>query len=314
MSLEIETPTSDASTVNQQTQSPSPGVEGEFVEPTDEDIQIKPWKYVGYRGYSKFLASDDDLLIFRRFSVLNTRTLLLLQDQICELEQELLEVDRIYGSKNSEDYNNGTFRDDLEDRTELLGKITSTISQYNALLLQQSALRNHPNAPQRDIKNINRWHYNHGWKAIDKEETQYLQRTDDLVSITQKEKTPLRQFIDKSRRLRTLRIWQQPGNNNTNEGPQHDRDQDVSYYSDKRIDTFTSLTIVFIGIAMLLTPIWILQSLQAPTTKLVVITIFILAFLITLSYAMVTKPFEALGATAAYAAVLMVFLQVGKDG
>ncbi|KAK8850954.1 hypothetical protein PGQ11_013433 [Apiospora arundinis] len=314
MSLEIETPTSDSLTVNQHTQSPSSIVEAQFVEPTDEDIQIKPWKYVGYRGYSKFLASDDDLLIFRRFSVLNTRTLLLLQDQICELEQELLEVDRIYGSKNSEDYNNGTFRDDLEDRTELLGKITSTISQYNALLLQQSALRNHPNAPQRDIKNINRWHYNHGWKAIDKEETQYLQQTDDLVSITQKDKTPLRQFIDKSRRLRTLRIWQLPGNNNTNAGPQHDRDQDVSYYSDKRIDTFTSLTIVFIGIAMLLTPIWILQSLQAPTTKLVVITIFILAFLITLSYAMVTKPFEALGATAAYAAVLMVFLQVGQDG
>ncbi|KAK7999430.1 hypothetical protein PG990_012030 [Apiospora arundinis] len=288
MSLEIETPTSDSLTVNQHTQSPSSRVEAQFVEPTDEDIQIKPWKYVGYRGYSKFLASDDDLLIFRRFSVLNTRTLLSLQDKICELEQELYEVDKIYGGKNSEDYNNGTFRNDLQDRTELLGKITSTISQYNALLLQQSALRNHPNAPQRDIKNINRWHYNHGWKAIDKEETQYLQQTDDLVSITQKDKTPLR--------------------------PQHDRDQDVSYYSDKRIDTFTSLTIVFIGIAMLLTPIWILQSLQAPTTKLVVITIFILAFLITLSYAMVTKPFEALGATAAYAAVLMVFLQVGKDG
>ena len=159
-------------------------------------------------------------------------------------------------------------------------------------------MRKHHTAPERDIKNINRWHYNHGDQAIASEERNYLEQKDDLISITEKDKTPLRQFIDKFRRLRTLRIWQQP-NSDSIASPPCDRDQDVSYYSDKRIDTFTSLTIVLIGIAMLLTPIWILQALQAPTTKLVVITIFILAFLITLSYAMVTKPFEALGATAA---------------
>lgn len=74
----------------------------------------------------------------------------------------------------------------------------------------------------------------------------------------------------------------------------------MAYYSDKRINNFTSMTIVFIGIAMLLTPIWIPQALHSATPKLIVITIFILAFLVTLSYAMVTKPFEALGSTAAW--------------
>ena len=54
-----------------------------------------------------------------------------------------------------------------------------------------------------------------------------------------------------------------------------------------------------LGITMLITPIWILQSLNTMQSKLVVITIFIFVFLLVLSLAMVAKPFEALGTTAA---------------
>ncbi|KAI0376858.1 hypothetical protein F5Y04DRAFT_197205 [Hypomontagnella monticulosa] len=62
---------------------------------------------------------------------------------------------------------------------------------------------------------------------------------------------------------------------------------------------------------MLIAPLWILQYLESPTYKLVVITLFVFTFLLTLSFAMAARPFEALGATAAYAAVLTVFLQFG---
>ncbi|KAK7913889.1 hypothetical protein PG985_011592 [Apiospora marii] len=306
MSSRTLTPISDTLAVPQVTPEPSASVQAQIDEPSEQDIQTKPWKYVGYRGYSDFIASDKDLLIFRRFSVLNSRTLLSLQDKVCELEEELHELDRRYGNKNGGDFNNGTIRGDLPDRTELLGKIASALSQYkDSQLPQQSALGKFATAPQRDTKNINRWHYNHGDQAIAAEEMQYLQHTSDLISITEKDKTPLRQLIDSSRRLRTLAIWRLLN-------PQHNGNQDVAYYSDKRIENFASMIIVLIGIAMLLTPIWILQALHSPINKLVVITIFILAFLVTLSYAMVTKPFEVLGATAAYAAVLMVFLQVGE--
>lgn len=51
---------------------------------------------------------------------------------------------------------------------------------------------------------------------------------------------------------------------------------------------------------MLITPIWILQALTELKPKLAVITGFIFIFLLVLSLAMVAKPFEALGATAAY--------------
>lgn len=49
------------------------------------------------------------------------------------------------------------------------------------------------------------------------------------------------------------------------------------------------------------------------TKRLGVITAFILLFTSLLASATVAKPFEVLAATAAYSAVLMVFLQIGNQ-
>ncbi|KAM6507368.1 hypothetical protein FSOLCH5_012585 [Fusarium solani] len=87
----------------------------------------------------------------------------------------------------------------------------------------------------------------------------------------------------------------------------------VSYYSDSRMDKTASVVIVAVGIVMLITPIWVLQAMDGLRAKLGVITAFVLIFLLVLSFAMASKPFEALGATAAYAAVLMVFTQLGES-
>jgi hypothetical protein len=34
-----------------------------------EDLRKKPWKYIGYRGFSKFIASDNDFFYFPVVSV-----------------------------------------------------------------------------------------------------------------------------------------------------------------------------------------------------------------------------------------------------
>lgn len=160
-------------------------------------------------------------------------------------------------------------------------------------LIQQTALKKYPKTPNRDRKNLRNWHGNHDLAAIDKDEQKYLDH-DDLVSVAYMEKTPLRKAIDSSLRLRTLPIWK----NKEVEAPDYDA-QEVSYYSDKRMDAFASAMITAIGVTMLITPIWILQSMKDLKSKLAVITAFIFVFLLVLSLAMVAKPFEALGATAA---------------
>lgn len=50
-------------------------------------------KHSGHRGSSEFIASDDELSVFRRFKVLGARNLLYLQSSMIELEARLKELD-----------------------------------------------------------------------------------------------------------------------------------------------------------------------------------------------------------------------------
>jgi hypothetical protein len=49
---------------------------------TIEEVQAKPWKYIGYPTFSKWMASDADFFVLRRFDDLNVRVILHMQ---CEL-------------------------------------------------------------------------------------------------------------------------------------------------------------------------------------------------------------------------------------
>jgi hypothetical protein len=48
-----------------------------------------PWKYTGYRIFSRWMATDNDFLIVRRFGNLNARIILSMQDDIVQLEEQL---------------------------------------------------------------------------------------------------------------------------------------------------------------------------------------------------------------------------------
>ena len=51
-------------------------------EPSQADIDRKPWKYTGYQSFSAFVASDNDFFVSRKFAALSARVLLGLQDQL----------------------------------------------------------------------------------------------------------------------------------------------------------------------------------------------------------------------------------------
>ncbi|KAI1781207.1 hypothetical protein F4818DRAFT_398330 [Hypoxylon cercidicola] len=153
-------------------------------------------------------------------------------------------------------------------------------------------MRQFSKVPSRDIKNIKRWHQEYDNRVIDDVELSYLDQN-DLICLSQNDKTPLRQLLDSSLRLRTLSIWRDTSR------PTMGSSGHVSYFSDKKMNAFVSMMIVFIGTAMLIIPIWILERQDDLERKLIVITVFIFIFLVALSSVMATKPFEALGATAA---------------
>lgn len=124
-------PVSTAAEQNQSVEENDFGGKGQKSIPEEADIRLKPWKYVGYKGYSAFISSDDDFFILRRFDTLNVRVALSQQDELSSLETELIEMDEKFSRKDSEDIDNGTFRGDLEERTALLANIARKVRRYS---------------------------------------------------------------------------------------------------------------------------------------------------------------------------------------
>jgi hypothetical protein len=100
---------------------------------TEEEIEAKPWKYIGYKGYADFIASENDFYIVRRFRSLNTRIALALQDQVSVLEEQLDELDKEYSRREAVDLHNGSFRDDRENRIALVEVICEKLMKYSEL-------------------------------------------------------------------------------------------------------------------------------------------------------------------------------------
>jgi hypothetical protein len=97
-----------------------------------DDLTQKPWKYLGYRAFSDLIASDDSLLMVRRFSVLTARVLLSLQDALTQDEEALETLERQLAAKDAADVHNGSFRQESQmKRRELLQEIDGKLRKYS---------------------------------------------------------------------------------------------------------------------------------------------------------------------------------------
>lgn len=94
----------------------------------------------------------------------------------------------------------------------------------------------------------------------------------------------------------------------------HIKSATTVYSSDEKFESFTTTSIIVIGLVMLLAPMWWLEFTSTSTVRLGIITGFICAFISIMSVATTNRPFEVVAATAAYAAVLMVFMQIDGKG
>lgn len=105
----------------------------EYPDYGDEDIRKAPWKYSGYRVFSKWLASDQSFLITRRFGALQARVLLSLQDEIVKLEEELESMDQAYSRKAvPKEVDNGSFRNDpWPERQRTIATIGEKLRSYS---------------------------------------------------------------------------------------------------------------------------------------------------------------------------------------
>ena len=100
--------------------------------PSQADIDVKPWKYVGYQSFSAFVASDNDFFVLRRFGALSARVLLSLQDQLSHLERDLKTLEESVREKDAPDVHNGSFRQETrEDRKALVAQAQRLLREYS---------------------------------------------------------------------------------------------------------------------------------------------------------------------------------------
>ncbi|ERF68124.1 hypothetical protein EPUS_06935 [Endocarpon pusillum Z07020] len=257
---------------------------------TSHDRSEKPWKYIGYRGFCDFVASDNDFFILRRFSALTARLLLILQDELVELETQLSVLESRLSEKLAPDVHNGSFRQETQKtRLDLIREIDKKLRAYNELIIQHSDLRSRPRVPQKDVASLANWFHNNQ-NAILEEETDFINHRKDLFAMVPKMKTPLRRVLEQSSHFRLTRLWRK--------SPVLE-DDNVHYASDVRIDQFITFTITGLGLAMLISPLWILAFVSDISRRLAVITAFVVVFLGIISFTTVARPFESLSASAA---------------
>ena len=164
-----------------------------------------------------------------------------------------------------------------------------------AFLLQQGELRRYPTAPRHDIQSLLNWHTNHDGCAIAEEETNYLTLKHDLVSLVPKSSTPLRRLLESSGWFKLHLLWK---DKDVPELPLYDRNE-VTLFSDGKVDRFIAVIITALGTMMLIVPLWVLPNLEDMNAKLGTITAFVVVFLGLVAYTTTAKPFETLAATAA---------------
>lgn len=272
------------------------------------------------------MASDDDFFLFRRFGALNSRTILWMQDRITRVENNLREIDELVeNSKLADNLRNDSFRWDekhLAQRAALMEELSRQLNHYSACLLSfrnasftkgidqyiegYAKIRARPRAENRLISNVRNWLDR---EAIDPDETLFLEQTDDLTSIHHRTRSPLGAWLESCVQLHRSPFFRSKRSDNA----------DLKAYgtvisSNSKFDLFTNTVIVLGGLGMLLAPLWWLEFVNDSVKKLGIMTGFICVFVGLMSIATVNRPGEVVAATAAYAAVLMVFMQVDNQG
>lgn len=144
---------------------------------------------LGYPRVSYVLDSDDSFMMYRRFGQLHSRLLLHKQDQLREMEEELLTMDKQDELlEENQIYLKCRADDDERDpprrgpsRKQLLGSIQSTLLEYGQILQQAHSLQGMNRPTDRDHSSVSNYFQNE--QPLMESDRDFLYHKEDLVTI-----------------------------------------------------------------------------------------------------------------------------------
>ncbi|KAK5128244.1 hypothetical protein LTR85_002911 [Meristemomyces frigidus] len=283
-----------------------PDLESAYAQLSPSDKDEHHWQYQGYPGLTKWMASANDFFLLRRFSPLQARCLLYLQNEIAKIDKAIEAWDA-YAQKHPPASAAGMCgsldNDPYSERIQLVRQAIPLLEQYNQLVHSFAQLKAKPTARNQQINNLKNWFafYPH---AIDEEEQHHRAKDGDLFPILAKPKVPLVLLMQKSRALRfRFRL-----------SKRSDRIDlpSVTYTSEQGLETCATFSILIVGLCMSFGSIWWLNDVTNNVHRLAIITGSASLFTFWSWLAAGNRPFEILAAFAAYMAVLMIYRQLGS--
>jgi hypothetical protein len=267
---------------------------------TREDIHTRPRGYPQLAGY---VSADIDGRLYRRFGYLRNRLLLHKQDAVIELEAELAQLDATdFAGDDIASFRLLSRRYDEEDpdcpRRKLLDRLDVALREYDELLLREHEIL----TLKQPSKKEHRSYFNFIWneKPLYKDEYAFIYREDDFVRLGRQDDSWLgytEVFFS------VLPDWILKGRA-IGKGTQ--------FFSNARTVRLVKMIAVTCTSLLLVLPIVVLYLLTASGAsdgvKIGVTVVFVVLFALALAGLTHASRHDLFAASAAYCAVLVVFL------
>ncbi|KAF2002301.1 hypothetical protein P154DRAFT_618706 [Amniculicola lignicola CBS 123094] len=287
----------------------------------------------GYPQLAGFQSSESSFSIYRTFDYLHSRVILQLQDELRDCEENLSDMDYL-DSKNGREKCLTSRMGDLKQtrkdkqssskRVDLLATIATKLIQYDQVLVGARKLGAFQRPSARDYRSVRRFFYNEKPLSSMSEE-QYILRKEDLVTLRHGREWAtfdgwVEGLVSKfpwkwlTRKLFTTPELRKKSTSDT-----------IFYYSPSRIEQFVCLIITFIIFVLLVLPVVAMYKLTYVGNRnnlfdaIGILVAFTLLFSAAMGMLTKAKRHELFAASAAYCAVLVVFIsnfdgQNGKMG
>ncbi|KKZ62127.1 hypothetical protein EMCG_03371 [[Emmonsia] crescens] len=272
----------------------------------------------GYPALASWIGEDPDqaTFIFRKFTRLSARNLLHLQAQVYELEKQLDDLDKEtalgqdvllkMSARQWESFAKYSEQPGpVQERMKLVSQITVKLKEYHEALILQSNIASLESPDTGLLKIFRRWLRREKQGGVDSviggKARNMLGISADLIAL----KTPPEQDM-LSRILQNH--WPLEGK------PRRGRDDGTRYYRLRHISRAVAVISTLIVIVDLVGAIVSLYYIRKPEARLGLIAAFTIVFGLSLRFASNAKRAEIFGASAAYAAVLVVFVSGDLGG
>ncbi|KAH7386404.1 hypothetical protein BKA64DRAFT_142913 [Cadophora sp. MPI-SDFR-AT-0126] len=270
----------------------------------------------GYGKVAQLMASQQEFSIVRRFGALNMQRLLYMQGELIQLQSDLeqlskrdaLHGERQYHSKDWWSLSQGESDEDLEQWNKFL-EISEKLEKYNDAVLKEAALGKLGRPRQYDLQFLRSWFCRPGMGAfplLGLDRDAWDSKTEsDLIAIKPRAAPDIfskwfsESFIPRYHQVFGERFRKElPG----------DIGSGIYHYRESSLESGLSILATVVASLLPISSVVALYLIQPNGLRLGMIAIFSACFSLALAIMTSARRIEVFAATAAFAAVNVVFL------